>query len=69
MTRTNERGRISMRETLRQMPVGGSISVSLGTIGYASIRNACSLLSFELERSYSVHLNRVERTYEVTRNN
>jgi hypothetical protein len=53
---------------MKALPVGGRLNVPVGRMTYSSVRNCAALLGFELERKYSVHLDRVARCYEVTRN-
>lgn len=60
-------GRPSTRHKLRQMKVGEVIKVPVNEIGYTSIRNAASMLALETGQTYSVHLERKEKMYEITR--
>jgi TusA-related sulfurtransferase len=60
-------GRPSTRHKLRQMKVGEVIRVPVNEIGYTSIRNAASTLALETGQTYSVHLERKEKMYEITR--
>ena len=60
--------RISIRDTLAQMEVGDTVGLAFDVAKGASIRSAASILGLEMERTYTVHVNRNNRTYEVTRN-
>lgn len=59
----------SVRGALKALPIGGMIAVRVGDITYSGVRNTACVLGLELDRTYSVHLNRSERVYEITRNN
>lgn len=58
----------SLRATMRAMKIGDVMSISFGTRTHATVRNAASLLSLEMDRNYSVHINRETREYVITRN-
>jgi hypothetical protein len=52
---------------LREMNIGDKVTVSIDTYGYNTVRRyACDLGVF-LDRRYSTHVNRADRTYTVTR--
>ncbi len=59
--------RTSVRATLIEMSVGETLGLAFDAIAYSTVRHYATALGVELERTYSVHLNRDNRTYEVTR--
>ena len=59
--------KMSVRGAMRALPVGGAIIVRVGEMTYSGVRNTASTLGLELNRNYSVHLNRSDRVYEITR--
>lgn len=59
--------RISIGDTLAQMQIGETIAFAFSVVKGCSVRSAASTLGLEMDRRYSVHANRDNRTYEVTR--
>lgn len=52
---------------MREMAAGEAITVSIDEYGYNTIRRYACDLGLYLDRQYSTHVNRAERTYTVTR--
>ena len=50
------------------MSVGETLGLAFDALAYQTVRSYATNLGIELDRKYSVHLNRENRTYEVTRN-
>lgn len=50
-----------------EMQQGARMRVAVGAYGYTTIRTYASMIGFDLERTYTVHLDRETRTYEITR--
>lgn len=57
----------SLRATIKAMPVGGVEKIPVKDFSYATVRNYCFALGFELSRKYSSRLNQAEGVYEITR--
>lgn len=52
---------------LREMNIGDRVTVSIDEYGYNTVRRyACDLGTY-LDRRYSTHVDRTDRTYTVTR--
>lgn len=57
----------SIRQRVINLQEGESITIPVGEIGDATIRGYASELGFSLNRKYTTHRNRVDRTYTITR--
>jgi len=57
----------SVRATISNMAVGETLGLAFDAVAFSTVRGYATFLSQELGRKYSVHLNRNNRTYEVTR--
>lgn len=57
----------SIRATIAEMSVGEMIGLACDIVPANTLRHYASILSFEMNRRYSVHLNRSNRTYEIIR--
>ena len=57
----------SFRERVIAMKKGDTIVISVEKVGYTTIRSYASDLGFALNRKYSTHRNREDRTYTITR--
>ncbi len=60
--------RLALGETLKSMDVGETVGFACDIMSSGNIRSMASFIGIQLDRKYSVHLNRENRTYEVTRN-
>lgn len=59
--------KLSICDTLAQMQIGETMAFAFSVVKGCSVRSAASTLGLEMDRRYSVHANRDNRTYEVTR--
>lgn len=59
--------RFSLRDTLAQMEQGDTIGISFAMVSSGTVRSAASILGAELSRKYGVHINHLDKTYDVTR--
>ena len=50
-----------------EMQQGSRLLVPVGQYSHTTVRGYASALGFDLERKYTVHLDRETRTYEITR--
>lgn len=57
----------SVRATIAQMGVGETIGLACDIVSSNTVRGYAVTLGVELQRKYTVHLNRANRTFEVTR--
>lgn len=57
----------SLKRLMIEMQQGARMRVAVGAYGYTTIRTYASMIGFDLERTYTVHLDRENRTYEITR--
>ncbi len=59
--------RLSIGDTLEQMQIGETVAFAFSLVKGCTVRSTASTLGLELDRHYSVHANRENKTYEVTR--
>lgn len=57
----------SFRQRIIDMTVGEILVISVDIVGYTTIRGYASDLGFALNRRYSTHRNREDRTYTIVR--
>ena len=57
----------SFRRRVIDMKYGESITIPVEEVGYTTIRTYGSEIGFAFKRKYSVHRNREDRTYTITR--
>jgi hypothetical protein len=57
----------SLLNRIRELAVGDSVTVNVDEYGYNTVRRYASDCGLYLDRIYSTHLDRVNRTYTVTR--
>ena len=53
---------------VRAMNVGDKITGRIEDYSYGTVRRYACDMSYTLERNYSAHLNRANRTYTIVRN-
>lgn len=52
---------------IKAMEVGDELSIPIGFRGVQSVRSNLYLISLEMERKYTSHLNRAAKCLEITR--
>lgn len=57
----------SLRASILDLAAGESLTISLDSYGYTTIRSYASDLGFATDRTYRTTRNRAERTYTITR--
>lgn len=57
----------SFRQQIIDLEVGHSITVPVDMVGYTTIRGYACDLGFALNRRYSTHRSRANRTYTIIR--
>jgi hypothetical protein len=57
----------SLRASILEMGIGESLSISLDSYGYTTIRSYASELGFATGRTYRTRRNREDRTQTITR--
>ena len=59
--------RLALGETLKLMSIGETVGFACDIMTSGNIRTMASTIGNQMGRRYSVHLNRNNRTFEVTR--
>lgn len=59
--------KFSMRGTFAEMQPGETVKISLGLRAYSYIRSCASLLGLEMDRKYTVTVDRAAKVCNVTR--
>lgn len=57
----------SLKRMMIEMQQGSRLLVPVGQYSHTTVRGYASALGYDLERKYTVHLDRETRTYEITR--